>query len=102
MERLYKIWKSLSPIDKFFYAQEYWKSVNSPNMWYGMNEIDTKLKGYKPIDVLSILQPKEFDIRDSFFRYNEQHLLVSGNAEDVMKDINSDIDKIIEFNADEL
>ena len=44
MERLYKIWETLSPIDKFFYAQEYWKSVNSPKMWYGMNEIDTKTK----------------------------------------------------------
>ena len=30
MERLYKIWKTLSSIDKFFYAQKYWKSVNSP------------------------------------------------------------------------
>ena len=39
---------------------------------------------------------------NSFFRYNEHHLLVSGNAEDVMKDINSDMDNIIEYNANEL
>lgn len=51
MERLYKIWKRLSSINKFFYAQKYWKSVNSPKMWYRMNEIDKKLKDYKPIDV---------------------------------------------------
>lgn len=102
MERLYRIWKTLSPIDKFFYAQKYWKSVNSPKMWYRMNEIDEKLKGYKPIDVLSIIQPKEFDIRDSFFRYNEHHLLVSGNAEEVMKDIDSDMDNIIKYNSEEL
>lgn len=67
-----------------------------------MNEIDKKLKDYKPIDVLSIIQPKEFNIRDSFFKYNEHYLLVSGNAEEVMKDIDSDMDNIIEYNANEL
>lgn len=51
---------------------------------------------------LSIIQPKEFDIRDSFFKYNEHYLLISGNAEEVMKDIDSDMDNIIEYNANEL
>ena len=102
MEDLYEIWENLSPVDKFFYAQRYWEATKSPKMWYGMNDFDEKFEGYDPIDVVSALQPRGFDIRDNFFKYDEHHLVMSGNAQDVMKDIEEDLDQIIEFNADEL
>ena len=56
MENLYEKWETLSPVEKFKYAEEYWDAVESPNKWYAMSDFDNQFADYSPLKLHANLQ----------------------------------------------
>lgn len=97
MENLYEKWETLSPVEKFQYAEEYWDAVESPNKWYKMSEFDNEFEDYPPFEVARKLAMGKFNPYDGFFKYDHNGNVVSGTSSDVMLTINDNIDEIIDY-----
>lgn len=97
MENLYEKWETLSPVEKFQYAEEYWDAVESPNKWYAMNDFDNHFADYSPFEIVRKLAMGKFNPHDSFFKYDHNGNVISGTSADVMVTINDNIDEIIDY-----